>query len=76
MDRFLQSFCGDICQDGSAYEESLTEELCTMARSHWGIFMLLQSSERCDDASTRQFITYEKLEVLANLSLYQAAIHK
>ena len=60
MDRFLQSFCGDAYQDGSAYEESLTEELCTLARSHWSIFMLLQSSERCDDASTRQFITYEK----------------
>ncbi len=59
MDSFLQSFSGDAYQDGSAYEESLTEEMWTMARSHWSIFMSLQSSERSDDASKRQFITYE-----------------
>ncbi|KAK1740571.1 2OG-Fe(II) oxygenase family protein [Skeletonema marinoi] len=61
VDDFLQSFSGDAHQDGSAYEESLTEELWTMARSHWSIVMLLQSKERSNDTDTskRLFMSYE-----------------
>ncbi|KAL7495574.1 hypothetical protein ACHAWT_003965 [Skeletonema menzelii] len=59
LNSFLQSFSGDAYQDGSAYEESLTEELWTMARSHWSILALLHSNERnADDASKRQFMSY------------------
>jgi hypothetical protein len=59
MDNFLQSLDGDAYQDGTAYEESLIEELWAMARSHWSMVMMLQSNEQNDDASKRQFMSYQ-----------------
>ena len=59
VDSFLQSFSGDAYQDGSVYEESLTEELWTMARSHWSILKLLQSKEQNYDASKCHFMSYQ-----------------
>lgn len=60
MDNFLQSLGGDAYQDGSAYEESLTEEFWAVARSHWSIVMMLHSNEQSNcDASKRQFTSYQ-----------------
>ena len=61
VDNFLQSIGGDAYQDGgSDYEESLTEELWAMARSHWSVVVLSNERNDDDDASNRrQFMSYQ-----------------
>ena len=51
---WLHLFSGDEQIDGNTYEESLSEELWSMARSHWSILVLLQANEQSDDDGTKQ----------------------